>query len=99
MGVGFGVAPVALGWVADGVGPHLAFLLLPAFIAAAALLAARLGRALRPAPAELRSPTPVDAERLAPLEYSGGPWFLRRTLRPPWILRLPGGPLGPAGSW
>ncbi|MEU8044570.1 MFS transporter [Micromonospora echinofusca] len=51
MGVGFGIAPVALGWVADGVGPHLAFLLLPAFIAAAALLAARLGRALRPAPA------------------------------------------------
>ncbi|RLK23571.1 MFS transporter [Micromonospora sp. M71_S20] len=49
MGVGFGIAPVALGWVADGVGPHLAFLLLPAFIAAAALLAARLGRALRPA--------------------------------------------------
>lgn len=59
MGVGFGIAPVALGWVADGVGPHLAFLLLPAFIAAAALLAARLGRALRPAPADLRSPTPV----------------------------------------
>ncbi|MGC5332955.1 MFS transporter [Micromonospora sp. DT62] len=59
MGVGFGIAPVALGWVADGVGPHLAFLLLPAFIAAAALLAARLGRALRPAPAETRSPTPV----------------------------------------
>ncbi|MCL7458902.1 MFS transporter [Micromonospora sp. MSM11] len=51
MGVGFGIAPVVLGWVADGVGPHLAFLLLPAFIAAAALLAARLGRALRPAPA------------------------------------------------
>ncbi|MEU4772237.1 MFS transporter [Micromonospora sp. NPDC023644] len=49
MGVGFGIAPVALGWVADGVGPHLAFLLLPGFIAAAALLAARLGRALRPA--------------------------------------------------
>ncbi|MDT0532271.1 MFS transporter [Micromonospora sp. DSM 115977] len=59
MGVGFGIAPVALGWVADGVGPHLAFLLLPAFIAAAALLAARLGRALRPAPVDLRSPTPV----------------------------------------
>ncbi|MFG2009652.1 MFS transporter [Micromonospora sp. NPDC048868] len=59
MGVGFGIAPVALGWVADGVGPHLAFLLLPAFIAAAALLAARLGRALRPAPADLRSPTPA----------------------------------------
>ncbi|MEH1097591.1 MFS transporter [Micromonospora sp. CPCC 205561] len=56
MGVGFGIAPVALGWVADGVGPHLAFLLLPGFIAVAALLAARLGRALRPTPAEVRSP-------------------------------------------
>ncbi|MFG3699642.1 MFS transporter [Micromonospora sp. NPDC047620] len=59
MGVGFGIAPVALGWVADGVGPHLAFLLLPGFIAAAALLAARLGRALRPAPAEVRTPAAV----------------------------------------
>ncbi|TYC22791.1 sugar MFS transporter, partial [Micromonospora sp. MP36] len=46
MGVGFGIAPVALGWVADGVGPHLAFLLLPGFIAAAVLLTLRLGRAL-----------------------------------------------------
>ncbi|MGR6317202.1 MFS transporter [Micromonospora soli] len=53
MGVGFGIAPVALGWVADGVGPHLAFLLLPGFIAAALLLAVRLGRALRaPRPAD-----------------------------------------------
>ncbi|MEU4639000.1 MFS transporter [Micromonospora sp. NPDC023814] len=59
MGVGFGIAPVALGWVADGVGPHLAFLLLPGFIAAAALLAARLGRALRPAPTEVRTPAAV----------------------------------------
>ncbi|MET7833593.1 MFS transporter [Micromonospora sediminicola] len=48
MGVGFGVAPVVLGWVADGVGPHLAFLLLPAFIAVAVLLTVRLGRALAP---------------------------------------------------
>ncbi|SBT51847.1 MFS transporter [Micromonospora auratinigra] len=48
MGVGFGIAPVALGWVADGVGPHLAFLLLPGFIAAALLLTVRLGRALPP---------------------------------------------------
>ncbi|MCX4474391.1 MFS transporter [Micromonospora sp. NBC_01655] len=48
MGVGFGIAPVALGWVADGAGPHLAFLLLPGFIATAALLTLRLGRALRP---------------------------------------------------
>ncbi|WP_431947185.1 MFS transporter [Micromonospora marina] len=47
MGVGFGIAPVALGWVADGVGPHPAFLLLPAFIGVAVLLTVRLGRALR----------------------------------------------------
>ncbi|WBC03878.1 MFS transporter [Micromonospora sp. WMMA1976] len=48
MGVGFGIAPVALGWVADGLGPHPAFLLLPAFIAVAVLLTVRLGRALPP---------------------------------------------------
>ncbi|MFF5174373.1 MFS transporter [Micromonospora sp. NPDC000089] len=48
MAVGFGIAPVALGAVADGVGPHLAFLALPGFIAAAVLLTVRLGRALRP---------------------------------------------------
>ncbi|PZF99293.1 MFS transporter [Micromonospora deserti] len=57
MGVGFGIAPVALGRVADGVGPHLAFLLLPGFIAVAAVLAARLGRALRaPHPAGEHAP-------------------------------------------
>ncbi|MEH0970857.1 MFS transporter [Micromonospora sp. CPCC 205546] len=61
MGVGFGIAPVALGWVADGVGPHLAFLLLPAFIAAAALLAARLGRALRPAEPAPTTPATTNA--------------------------------------
>ncbi|GFJ80573.1 MFS transporter [Phytohabitans houttuyneae] len=44
--IGFGVAPVALGWVADGVGPHRAFLLMPLFIALAAVLALRLRRAL-----------------------------------------------------
>ncbi|MET8906764.1 MFS transporter [Micromonospora sp. NPDC004551] len=60
MGVGFGIAPVALGWVADGVGPHLAFLLLPGFIAAAMLLTVRLGRALR-APAHTEDRTPVSA--------------------------------------
>ncbi|MFC4148379.1 MFS transporter [Micromonospora mangrovi] len=60
MGVGFGIAPVVLGWVADGVGPHLAFLLLPGFIAAAVLLAVRLGRALRAAE-PTRDPEPVTA--------------------------------------
>ncbi|MFG1655091.1 MFS transporter [Micromonospora chersina] len=62
MGVGFGIAPVALGWVADGVGPHLAFLLLPGFIAAAMLLTVRLGRALRlSAPTEDRAPVGAAA--------------------------------------
>ncbi|RZU73248.1 putative MFS family arabinose efflux permease [Micromonospora kangleipakensis] len=62
MGVGFGIAPVGLGWVADGVGPHLAFLLLPVFIAAAALLAVRLGRALRTAdPTDDQAPIPIPA--------------------------------------
>ncbi|WP_262287344.1 sugar MFS transporter [Micromonospora sp. MA102] len=62
MGVGFGIAPVALGWVADGVGPHLAFLLLPGFIAAAILLTVRLGRALRlPAPGDDRTPVAAAA--------------------------------------
>lgn len=44
--IGFGIAPVVLGWIADGVGPHRAFLLMPLFIAAAAMLAVRLRRAL-----------------------------------------------------
>ncbi|WP_346536555.1 MFS transporter [Micromonospora sp. DPT] len=62
MGVGFGIAPVALGAVADGVGPHLAFLLLPGFIAAALLLTVRLGRALRATPTDDdRAPTLVLA--------------------------------------
>ncbi|MEV0725238.1 MFS transporter [Micromonospora purpureochromogenes] len=62
MGVGFGIAPVALGAVADGVGPHLAFLLLPGFIAAALLLTVRLGRALRATPTDDdRAPALVGA--------------------------------------
>ncbi|MGK5442197.1 MFS transporter [Micromonospora sp. URMC 105] len=62
MGVGFGIAPVALGAVADGIGPHLAFLLLPAFIAAALLLTVRLGRALRATPTDDdRAPALVGA--------------------------------------
>ncbi|MFG1952740.1 MFS transporter [Micromonospora sp. NPDC048830] len=62
MAVGFGIAPVALGWVADMVGPHLAFLLLPGFIAAAVLLALRLGRALRSGrTSDTPAPAPVGA--------------------------------------
>ncbi|MEV4488907.1 MFS transporter [Micromonospora coxensis] len=60
MGVGFGIAPVALGAVADGVGPHLAFLLLPGFIAAALMLTVRLSRALRIA-AAVAGDDPVPA--------------------------------------
>lgn len=56
--IGFGIAPVVLGRVADSVGPHLAFLLLPLFIVIAALLAVRLARALRLPPA---AAPPLDA--------------------------------------
>ena len=45
--LGFGVAPFALGWISDHVGPHRAFLILPAFILVAALLTVVLSRALR----------------------------------------------------
>ena len=58
MGPGTGIAPVVLGRVSDEVGPHLAFLLLPAFIAVAALLATRLGRSMRapdPVPVPVRA--------------------------------------------
>ncbi|WP_033340856.1 MFS transporter [Catenuloplanes japonicus] len=44
--IGFGAAPLLLGWVADQIGPHPAFLLLPALILAAALIVLRLGRTL-----------------------------------------------------
>ncbi|MEV4758021.1 MFS transporter [Micromonospora sp. NPDC049559] len=56
--VGFGVAPVVLGRLSDVAGPHLAFLLVPGLIAVAALLAVRLGRALRLRAAAL---PPLDA--------------------------------------
>jgi predicted MFS family arabinose efflux permease len=42
MAIGFGLAPLLLGALADGVGAHRAFLLVPLFIAAAALLVVRL---------------------------------------------------------
>ena len=61
MAVGFGIAPVVLGWVADGVGPHLAFLILPGFIVVAALLVLRLGRLLRPHPT---APSPATPARV-----------------------------------
>jgi fucose permease len=40
----FGVSPFALGLIADSVGPHTAFLLVPGFLAGAGALAWRLGR-------------------------------------------------------
>jgi fucose permease len=48
MGIGFGVGPLALGLLADGVGPHPALLLVPAFIVVAALLAWRISPRLGP---------------------------------------------------
>jgi fucose permease len=55
VGLGFGVAPVVLGAIADAVGdPRTAFLVLPVFIAVAATLAFRLR-------ASLRAPAPVSA--------------------------------------
>jgi MFS family permease len=51
--IGFGVAPVVLGWFADGVGPHVAFLMLPALLAVGAVMAVRLGRAMADLPAAL----------------------------------------------
>ena len=56
MTIGFGLGPVLLGRIADEVGPHLAFLLLPVFIGLAVLLTLRL----RPA-----TTGPVGATRLA----------------------------------
>jgi predicted MFS family arabinose efflux permease len=44
LGLAFGVAPFALGAVADSTGPHKAFLLLPAFLAVSATAIAILSR-------------------------------------------------------
>jgi MFS family permease len=44
MAVSFGVAPFVLGAVADGVGPHLAFLLVPVLLAASAVAIVALRR-------------------------------------------------------
>src|SRR2546423_15668406 len=58
----FGVAPFALGVIADGVGPHTAFLLVPGFLAAAAALAWRLGRY----PAVVAPPVAPDPAPVVP---------------------------------
>jgi MFS family permease len=51
-GIAFGVSPFALGAVADRVGPHLAFLLLPVCLAVAALVVSRLSATGLPAAGE-----------------------------------------------
>jgi predicted MFS family arabinose efflux permease len=56
----FGVSPFVLGLVADRTGPHIAFLLVPVFLAGAAALAWRLRRPAEPA-AELDAPAAVPA--------------------------------------
>ena len=58
--VGFGVAPFALGWIADQVGAHRAFLILPGFILAAAALTVWLGRATRAAATVVAVPVSAD---------------------------------------
>jgi predicted MFS family arabinose efflux permease len=42
----YGLAPFLLGWVADSIGSHLAFLLVPLLLGCSAALAIRLGRRL-----------------------------------------------------
>jgi len=48
LGAAFGVAPFALGALADRIGPHPAFLLVPAFLAAAAVAVLPLARQRQP---------------------------------------------------
>jgi fucose permease len=64
MAIGFGLAPLALGAVADRIGAHGAFVLVPAFLAGAAVLAGWLVRRL-PAPAGV-SPLAAPAAANAP---------------------------------
>jgi MFS family permease len=59
LAVSFGLAPFALGAVADRIGPRLAFLLVPAFLVVAALLVAPLARRLHRAPRPGVRPAPA----------------------------------------
>jgi fucose permease len=56
MAISFGLAPFALGAIADRVGAHTAFLLVPVFLLAAVVVATRLRRELL-----TRDPVPVPA--------------------------------------
>jgi MFS family permease len=58
VGISFAVAPFALGSIADAVGPHTAFLLVPGFLLLSAVVVARLERATLPPPL-VRSVEPV----------------------------------------
>ncbi|GAA3225279.1 MFS transporter [Dactylosporangium siamense] len=58
VGISFAVAPFALGSIADQVGPHTAFLLVPAFLLLSAVVVARLERATLP-PVPVRAVEPV----------------------------------------
>lgn len=58
VGISFAVAPFALGSLADAVGPHAAFLLVPVFLLLSAVVVARLERATVPV-APLRAVEPV----------------------------------------
>lgn len=58
VGISFAVAPFALGALADAVGPHTAFLLVPVFLLLSAVVVTRLERVTRP-PALLRAVEPV----------------------------------------
>ncbi|GAA3448327.1 hypothetical protein [Dactylosporangium matsuzakiense] len=51
VGISFGAAPFAPGALADRVGPHPAFLLVPAFVALSAVAVLRLDRVTLPPPA------------------------------------------------
>ncbi|MEV4509887.1 MFS transporter [Dactylosporangium sp. NPDC049525] len=58
VGISFAVAPFALGSIADAVGTHTAFLLVPAFLLLSAVVVARLERATLP-PVPVRAVEPV----------------------------------------
>jgi predicted MFS family arabinose efflux permease len=58
VGISFAVAPFALGSLADQVGPHAAFLLVPGFLLLSAVVVARLERATV-APVAVRAVEPV----------------------------------------
>jgi MFS family permease len=61
IGLAFGVAPFLLGALADGVGPHLAFLVLPGFLVASAVAVLRLDGAAQAASVDQRSVTAIPS--------------------------------------